>query len=161
MAILTAQQLKAREFPEFEVQIGNGDQVLARVPDIQLMVLQGIMPTPLLGEVVKMIGEWAGTPIADLTEDVISSSEKLLFFVNLMVTNALVRPRAVLTEAELDGDETVLVTDLTVATRKAILLAVTTRMASPEVVAAVEEFPGEPAGAGTRQDVPPVPAAAV
>ena len=161
MAILTAKQLKEREAPEFPIDIGNGDQVWAQIPDFQLMVLTGIMPTPLLGEVVKLIGAWAGKPLDELTEEVIGSNDKLLHFVNLTTCHALLRPRVVMTAAEVTDDETVLVTDLKLATRKAILLAVTNRMANPEVVAVAQEFPGGQPRQGAGPDVPAVPAETV
>lgn len=161
MAILTAKQLKDRESPEFAIDIGKGDSVWARVPDIQLLVLQGIMPTPLLGAVVKMIGAWVGTPISELTEDIISSNAQVLAFTNIMVTASLLKPKVVMTDADKIDDDTLLVTDLTLATRKEILIAVTNRIAAPAVVAAATEFPGEPAREGVGQDVPAVPAAAV
>lgn len=161
MAILTAQQLKERDTPEFPIDIGGGDEVWARMPDLQLMVMQGILPTPLLSAVAKMIGTWAGANVADLTEDAIRSSDKLLAFVDLLACAALLRPRVVLTAAEATDTETLTVADLTVATKKAILLAITDRMAPPAVVAAVQDFPGGGPGEGAGPDVPEVPAAPV
>ena len=40
MARLTARQLRHRENEVFSIDIGNGDEVLVRRPDMQLLVLQ-------------------------------------------------------------------------------------------------------------------------
>lgn len=161
MAILTAQQLKDRETPEFPIPIGGGDEVWARMPDIQLLILQGILPSPLLNGVIKMIGAWAGTPVTELTEEIIKESPDLLRFVDIMANAALVKPRVVLRFEDQVAPDMLLASDLTVATKKAILVAVCSRMASPAVVAAATEFPRERPGEGVGPDVPEIPAAAV
>ncbi len=161
MAVLTAKQLEAREnLADFTIDLGNGDEVIARVPDLQLLILQGVLPMPLLGAVSKMIGAWAGAAAADLTEDMIAESSTLLDFVNIFTVASLVAPKVVMTPAEM-GLDTVLVSSLTLNTRKQILNAVMNRMASPEVVAKAEAFPGGGSSAGAGSDVPEIQAAAV
>ncbi len=164
MAVLTARQLKDRESPEFSIDLGGGQEVIARLPDVQLMVLKGLLPTPLLGEMVKLVGQWAGTELLkDLTEDVIKESTKILAFVDAYVCAALVKPRVVATAADMDGkDDALLIDDLTIATRRLIVVkcaerASAERPAAPEVVAAAKEFPENGSGAGSGPDVSPVP----
>lgn len=160
MAILTAQQLKARETPEFTIDLGGGQQVRAKRPDLQLLVLKGVLPTPLLDEVVGLIGNWVGADLTHMPDDVIEHSEKLLDFVDTLVCAALVEPRVVRAENELAGDA-LLVSDLTVATKKRIVVEVTNALAAPEVVADAKTFPGGEPGAGTGPDVPALQPAAV
>jgi hypothetical protein len=162
MALLTATQLREVERPEFTVDLGGGREVLVRAPDLQLLVLKNIISTPLLAEVVKLVGAWAGAGISDLTEDIIKSSDKLLHFVNVYVCAALVQPKAVMTVEE-RSDEAVWVDDLTVDTKKTIVTAVARRVsaAHQEVVAAASSFPEGGPGEGAGPDVPALQAAAV
>lgn len=154
MAILTAGQLKDRERPEFLIDLGNGQEVLVRAPDLQLLVLKNLLPTPLLAEVVKMVGQWAGAGITDLTEEVIAKSDKLVAFVDTYVCACMLDPKVVLTAEELvDGALTV--ADLTLNTKKRIVMEVTAKVAAAqrEVAAAATEFPEGGPGAGSGPDV--------
>src|SRR5258707_1097589 len=85
MGVLTAAALKAREFPQKTLDLGDGQEVIVRRPDLQLLVLQGRLHTPLLASVVKLIGEWAGSSVLDLTSDVIERSPDMLAFVDAVV----------------------------------------------------------------------------
>lgn len=162
MALITAKALKAREQPEFTIDLGDGIEVRARRPDMQLMLLRGLIPTPLFNGVMKMVGQWAGKGTEALTEEVLQSSLELLSFVNIFVCEAMVEPRVVPDDVPIDANENCLhVSDLTLATRKNILVTVTMRSAAPEVAAAAETFPEERPGEGSRSDVPEVSPAAV
>lgn len=164
MAVVSAKEFKALETPEFPIDIGGGREIIVRRPDLQLMVLKGLLPTPLLGEMVKLVGEWAGADINSLTEDVIAANDKVLMFVNTYVSQALVSPRMVLTQEALDalGGDALLPDDLTLTTRKMIVMRVSTRTAATqEVVAAAKEFPEDGPREGSGPDVPPVPPATV
>lgn len=144
MAILTAAQLKALETPEFTIDIGGGHEVVVRRPDLQLLVLKGLLPTPLLGETARLVGAWAGADTAALTEDVIQGSDNVLTMVNAYICAAMVTPRVVMTAEEvsaLNGDA-LLVTDLTLGTKRRIVIqCAATPKATTEVVAAATEFP--------------------
>ena len=160
--ILSAQQLKAIETPEFTIDLGDGLEVLVRRPDLDLLVLKGLLPTPLLGEMVKMVGSWAGAEMSALTEDVIESSEKVLTFVNTYVCTAMLAPQVVLTKEEKTADN-LLITDLTLKTRRLILIkcAEKSSKATREVVAAAKDFPENGSLEGTGPDVSAVPDATV
>jgi hypothetical protein len=158
--ILTARQLKSIETPEFSIDLGNGLEVIVRRPDLDLLVLKGLLPTPLLGEMVKMVGEWAGSDVSTLTEDVISASDKVLTFVNTYVCEAMVKPRVVMTKAEQDalGGDALLPSDLSLKTRRLIVIRCAEQSsAAREVVAAAKDFPENGSGEGTGSDVPAVP----
>lgn len=163
--ILSAAQLKAIETPEFLIDIGNGLEVQVRRPDLDLLVLKGLLPTPLLGEMVRMVGAWAGADLSALTEDVIAASEKVLQFVNTYVCTAMVVPRVVMTEEEKAalGGDALLPSDLSLKTRRLIVIkcAEKSSMATREVVAAAKDFPENGSGAGSGPDVPPLQPAAV
>ena len=119
MAFLTAKQLKDREVPEFPIDIGNGDQVMARRPDLQTLVFEKFMPMPLLNSVMTLIGEWIGKDMQDVTEDAIELSEDMRQFVDRWVCAALIMPRCVLTEDE-RTDDAIVITDLTLKTKTII-----------------------------------------
>lgn len=165
MAVISAKALKALETPEFTLDMGGGKEIQLRRPDFQLLLLKGLIPTPLLGEVVKLVGQWAGADMHTLTEDIIASSEKLLLFVNTYVCTAMVSPRCVMTADEQTalGGDALLPDDLTLTTRKMIVrkCAEPQTQATREVVADATEFPQVGSGEGTRPDVLPVSAAAV
>lgn len=158
----TAQQIRERERPTFDIDLGDGLVVEATLPDMQMLVLKGQLPTPLLAEVVRLVGAWVGTDNIELTEEVIAGSENLLLFVDTIVCASVVMPRIAMTEAERRGDDGVLlVSDFRLATRKKIFVEVTTRMPAPAVVADAKTFPTVGPGDGGRPDVPEVQAAAV
>lgn len=159
MALLTAAELKDQEVAEFTFDLGGGKEVLLRKPDFQLLVLQGIIPMKLFTDVVKLVGDWVGA--SEVTEAISDSSDKLLSFVNPFVCACMVMPRVVMTEAERTVDALV-VSDLTLATKKAIVVAVTSRVAAePEVAAAAATFPAGGHGEGSGQDVQEVLPASV
>lgn len=152
MAILTAQQLKDRETPERTVDIGNGDEVRIRRPDLQTLVFEGFLPTPLLNSVLLMIGEWAGKDAKNITEDVVAKSTELREFIDRWLCAAIVEPRVTL-----NGEAgTVAVTDLTLKTKVALFSAsFQTDFQTPvrEVaVATATEFPEVGSGAGSGPD---------
>lgn len=157
MPVLTAQQWKDSETPEFQIDLGGGREVTVRQPDLQLLVLKGMLPSPLLNEVVKLVGEWATSSLASLSENIIEKNANILTFVNTFVCTACVSPRVVQTkdeQAALSGDA-MLVDDLTLATRKRIILliaqhnqdALKAAAAATEVTAAAKDFPEDGPGA--------------
>lgn len=164
MARLTARQLRQRENEVFSIDIGNGDEVLVRRPDMQLLVLQGTMPMAIFGEVLNLFSDWAGkTKLADIPETVIQESDKLLTFVNMFVCEALVDPKVVQTQAEQTTEDILLVSELTMQTKKAIILGVTNHVQAinQEVVAAAKEFPEGGLREGVGSDVPALQPATV
>ena len=90
MAIISGKALKAREMPEFTVDLGDGQDVLVRRPDLQLMILKGMSGTPLLAGVVAMFGEWMGKPIKDLSEDALAKNDEMIGFLDTVVCAAVV-----------------------------------------------------------------------
>lgn len=165
MAVMTAREWKDAESPELIIDVGGGREVRARRPDIGLLVLKGLMPTPLLAEVVKIIGAWTGTALTELSEDLAEKNDKVLEFLDTYVCAACVQPRVVATQEELEalGGEALLVTDLTVATKRLIVVRCTQQVqaATTEVVAAAKEFPQVGSSEGARPDVSEVSPAPV
>ena len=158
--ILTATQLKSREKPEFAVDLGGGDEVWVRRPDLQAMVLTGLIPTPLLNEVIKTIAAWSGTNLTEVTEDIVQSSEKVSEFIDCWLIEAMVNPRA---SRDTPGPETVLLTDLTLAS-KVKIFSTTFNYDAEKRKAAVDaatRFPENGSGAGSPSDVSDVSTQAV
>lgn len=164
MAILTAKELKDREVGEFPISIGNGQEVIVRRPDLQLLVLRGLLPVPMFSHVVRLVNDWAGsTAVSSIPDSVVQGSDELLTFVDTFVAAACVSPRVVLRPEDVQDDNTLLASDLLVETKKLIIFGVTKRVqaATREVTAIATEFPdGEPR-AGSGPDVPEVLPAAV
>ncbi len=159
MALLSAKSLKQRETGERLVDIGNGDEVMIRRPDIQVLVLKQAMPLPLLASVIKIVSEWSNTNITDMSEELIKESTTAMQFIDLWVTAAMVSPKI----SETGGDDSIMLADLTLATKMRIFRA-SIAVGEPARAAAVEaatEFPEVGPGEGTRPDVPTVPSAPV
>lgn len=159
MAVLTATELKAMEMPEFTMDLGGGREIVVRRPDFQLLVLKGLLPTPLLSEMVKLVGEWAAADMNALTEDLIEKNDKLLTFVNTYVCHAMVSPRVVATAAEQAalGGDALLPEDLSLVTKRRIVIRCAMQdKATREVVAAAKDFPENGHGTGSGPDVPPL-----
>lgn len=142
MAILTAEKLKALEHPEFTVDIGGGNEVLVRRPDVEYLVLKGLLPAPLLKMVIGLVTEWVGNGPLTMPDEVVEHNEELLQFVNTMCCTCCVQPRIV-PVGEDPGEDGVPVDALTLSTRKRIVVAISQSLAPPEVVAAATEFPQE------------------
>lgn len=160
MALLTARQLKARETPEFLVDLGDGGEVLVRVPDVQLLILKNLIPLPLLGEVIKLVGAWTGK-VEELTEDLKDKSDDLLLFVDTYICAAVIAPRVVMQRHA--DDDAMLASDLTLETKKKIMRAIDQHIAAAtqEVVADATAFHQDRSSEGTGSDVQEVQPAAI
>ena len=66
---LNADQLRRRDSKPFPVDIGNGDTVMAKRPDMRLLVLTGALPTPLLNSMMAMMAKYIGQSLESLTEE--------------------------------------------------------------------------------------------
>lgn len=124
MALLSAAQLKQRESPEFLVTLpGDGGQILARRPDLQTLIFEGFIPSPLINEVVRLVSDWAGKDdLAELTEEMVKKSIQMREFMNRWVCASMVSPKCALTEDGRD-EQTVVITDLTLQTRMEVFNA--------------------------------------
>ena len=181
MAILNAKELRQRECPEILIDIGDGQQVLARRPDLATLVYENIMPMPLLSAVAKAISGYAdiakaaseagdGAAKKEVTVEEMGRNAEMRKFVDTWVCAAMVQPRAVQPPPPIviDGqpptaqppfvvpDDAVLVTDLTLATRTQVFRETFSfgPPAKAVAVAAAERFPDVGDGATPGPDVP-------
>lgn len=171
MAVLSAKELKDRESPERKIDIGGGDEVVVRRPDLPTLVYEGVMPMPLLSAVVKSISGWAGNGETEVTSDMMSKDDSLRKFVDAWVCCTVVEPRIVRPPDAKDCEEptpfvkpedAVLVSDLTLATRAKIFRE--TFSFGKDYAAAAEaakRFPDGGSGEGAGPDVQAVQPAAV
>lgn len=165
MALLSAKQLKHRESPEIVVDLGDGDTVLCRRPDLQTLIFQKFMPMPLMGEVASLISQWMGKGETEVTEAALERSDKLATFVDRWLVASMVAPRAVLTHEEVLDDDTICILDLRLATKSLIFketfsFGFESKERTDEVSAATE-FPEVGSSEGSRQDGEAVRPAAV
>jgi hypothetical protein len=162
MAILSAAKLRDRETPVRTVDIGDGDEVKVRRPDLQTLLFEGILQTTLVNSVVKSIKEWSGTDT--VTVDMVSQSDAMREFINRWVCAAVVEPTVVYPDKDDAGnplsvpDGVISVLDLTLKTRT-IIFNETFQFKTPAtqaVVASAERFPPDGPSETTGQDVPEV-----
>jgi hypothetical protein len=173
MAILTPKELLEHESPERVVDLGGGKELQCRLPDLDTLLYEGLMPMPLMSAVVKTVASWAGAETKDITADMLAKNEAMRTFVDKWVCAAMVSPRAVQPPPPPeDGSEpppfrvppdAVLVTSLTLATRAKVFKETFSLNSEQrqETAAKAERFPDVGPGAGSGPDVPAVPAASV
>lgn len=164
MALLTAAQLKARETPEFLVDLGDGAQVLVRRPDLQTLIFNKFMPLELVGEVMSLISQWIGKDMNDLTAEALAHSDDMSSFVDRWLCASMISPRCVMTAAE-KTDGVIAIEDLTLDTKAHIFKSTFEHDAQQRTaeVAAASTFPEVGPGEGSGPDgeeVQPAPVVA-
>lgn len=169
--VLTAKELKERLAP-FPVTIytaaEGAEQVLVRRPSLRRLVFTGMVPVPLLADMSNLVRSWVGEDLAKMADKEEGARyEDALRYLNLLVCDVMVKPRAVMTAAEAAEDpEALLITDpdIPVELKEQILRAAMLQdpkaAVAREETALASEFPADRPGAGAPPDVPDVPPAA-
>lgn len=171
MPRLTAKQLKARDSLPFSIVIGtdrdgNEETIIVRYPDIRRMLLDGILPVPLLSDAVKMVGEWVGTNIQQADEDqrrkvmqtISEHGTKLIQFFDIWACASMVEPKAVMKQEDADPEHDVMwIGDLSTQTKERIFNGVTVHDPKAETRkaerASAATFPADGPSEGTASDV--------
>lgn len=160
MGILSAKEFRQHEVRESLIDVGDGNQILVRRPDLETLVFNGLLPTPLFDDVVKIIAEWRGLSESDVAEDMRKNSATLSAFIDKWVSFACVQPRVVLTP-EAAGDDAVFINDLRIETRLRIFAETFDGQAAARtirraVLTAAKEFRQDGSGETVGSDVPAV-----